>query len=80
MQIMFKIYYGAIGLAQLKTFALTQTFKAQTTSATKKINSYYIHTWRQMSVSLSVSGSAGTTGGKPSAGVSLSFSPTISDK
>lgn len=76
----YEVVDDPIGLAQLKTFELTQTFKAQSTSATKKINSYYIHTWRQMSVSVSVSGSAGTTGGKPSAGVSLSFSPTISDK
>lgn len=76
----YEVVDDPIGLAQLKTFELTQTFKAQTTSATKKINSYYIHTWKQMSVSVSVSGSAGTTGGKPSAGVSLSFSPTISDK
>lgn len=68
------------GLAQLKTFRLQQTFKAKTTETTKKINSYYIHTWKQMSVSVSVSGNAGKSGGQPSAGVSLSFTPTISDK
>lgn len=33
-----------------------------------------------MSVSVSVSGNAGKSGGQPSAGVSLSFTPTISDK
>lgn len=69
-----------VGLAQLSTFRLTQTFKAQSTSETKKINSYYVHTWKQMSVSVSVSGNAGVTGGKPSAGVSLGLSPSIVDK
>lgn len=68
------------GLAQLKTFSLSQTFRAQATTATKNINSYYIHTWKQMSVSVSASGNAGVSGGKPSAGVSLSFTPTVADK
>lgn len=68
------------GIAQLKIFSLQQTFKAQTTTTTKKINSYYIHTWEEMSISVSASGNAGTSGGKPSAGVTLSFTPTTVDK
>lgn len=76
----YEVVDDPVGIAQLKTFELTQTFKAQATSATKKINSYYIHTWKQMSVAVSVSGNVGVTGGKPSAGVSLSFTPTIADK
>lgn len=76
----YEVVDDPVGLAQLSEFSLSQTFKAQSTTATKKINSYYIHTWKQMSVAVSVGGSAGVSGGKPSAGVSLSFAPTISDK
>ena len=66
------------GLAQLNTVTLTQTFRAKCTSATKKINSYYIHTWK--AVSVSVGGEVGISGGEPSAGVSLTLTPSISDK
>lgn len=76
----YEVVDDPVGLAQLKTFSLGQTFRARTTSSTKKINSYYIHTWKDMSVSVSVSGTAGVTGGSPSAGVALSFTPTIKDK
>ena len=76
----YEVVDDPVGLAQLSTFSLGQTFKAQTTSTTKKINSYYIHTWKELSVAVSVSGTAGVTGGAPSAGVALSFTPTIKDK
>lgn len=76
----YEVVDDPVGLAQLKTFSLGQTFKARTTSSTKKINSYYIHTWKDMSISVSVSGTAGITGGLPSAGVELSFTPTFKDK
>lgn len=78
--IKYEVVDDPVGIAQLNTFRLQQTFKAQTTTATKKINSYYIHTWKEMSVSVTVGGNAGTSGGKPSAGVTLSFTPTISGK
>ncbi len=68
------------GLAQLKTFELVQKFKAISTTKTKKINSYYIHTWEAMSVSVSVGGEVGMSGKEPSAGVSLSITPSITDK
>lgn len=76
----YEVVDDPVGLAQLETFSLSQTFKAQSTTATKKINSYYIHTWKQMSVTVTANGSAGVSGGKPSAGVALSFSPSISEK
>lgn len=78
--IQYEIVDAPAGLAKLSEFSLSQTFRAQITTETKKINSYYIHTWKQMDVTVSVSGSAGVSGGKPSAGVSLSFTPSIKDK
>lgn len=36
-------------------------------------NSYYVYTWKEMSVTVNVSGNAGISGEKPSAGVSLSL-------
>lgn len=65
------------GLAQLSTFRLTQTFSAQSTSEAKKINSYYVHIWEAMSVTATATGNAGTSGGVPSMGVSLTIIPTI---
>lgn len=76
----YEVVDDPLGLAQLQTFSLMQTFEAKATSTNKKINSYYIHTWKQMSVSVSVGGTAGVSGGKPTAGVSLSFTPTFSEK
>ncbi len=78
--VQYEVVDDPAGLAQLSEFSLSQTFRAQITTETKKINSYYIHTWKQMDVTVSVSGSAGVSGGKPSAGVSLSFTPSIKDK
>lgn len=68
------------GLAQLSTFKLTQTFSAQATSETKKIYSYYVHTWKAMSVSATATGNVGTSGGSPSMGVSLTIIPSIESK
>lgn len=68
------------GLAQLKEFACTQTFYAKSTSKTKKINSYYVHTWKSLSISVTVSGSAGKSGGNPSASVGLSITPSVTEK
>lgn len=76
----YEVVDDPVGLAQLHTFCLTQTFSAKSTSATKKINSYYIHTWKSMSVSVSVGGNAGLSGDEPSAGVSLNLTPSLSEK
>lgn len=67
------------GLAQLNNFSLTQTFSAQSTSDTKKINSYYVHTWKTMNVNVTASGTVGTSGGKPSLGVTLNIVPEIAE-
>lgn len=78
------VKYGVIddpvGRAQLKDFALTQTFIAKVTSETKKINSYYVHTWKSMDISVSVSGEAGSAGGIPAYSVGLTITPTIVDR
>lgn len=66
-----------IGLAQLSSFTLTQTFKAKATSTTKKIYSYYIHTWKSLDITVSASGSAGLSGETPSVGVTLQYTPSI---
>ncbi len=76
----YEVVDDPVGNAQLKTFELTQTFKAKTTEKTKKINSYYIHTWKTITLSVTVSGNAGTSGGKPTAGVELSITPSREDK
>lgn len=65
------------GLAQLKTFKLTQTFKAKITYSDKKINSYYVHTWKKMDISASAGASAGISGGLPTMGVQLTITPSI---
>lgn len=69
-----------VGKAQLKSFVCSQSFKAQSTSQTKKINSYYVHTWKKMSLSVTASGTAGLSGGKPSASITLSLTPSIAEK
>lgn len=78
------IKYGVqddpVGIAQLKTATLTQKFKATKTTYTKKIHSCYVHTWKSMACSMSVSGSAGQSGGKPSYGISITAQPSIKDK
>ncbi len=68
------------GSAQLKTFTQTSMFYADSTKKTKAINSYYIHTWKSMKVSVSVSGNCGISGGEPSAGIELSITPSIQEK
>ncbi len=76
----YEIVDDPLGIAQLHTFYCTQTFSAISTSATKKINSYYVHTWDTISISVTTSGSAGTSEGYPAASVELSITPSIVEK
>lgn len=69
-----------LGKAQLHTFSLTQKFKAKANTKAKKIYSYYVHTWAQMGVKISASGTAGVSGGEPTAGITLNITPTLSEK
>ncbi len=72
----FSVEDDPFGLAQMEAFGLTQTFKAVATTNTKKINSYYIHTWQTMNLDVTVTGVAGTSEGTPAAQVGLSINPT----
>lgn len=78
--VQYEVVDDPLGLAQLKNFTCEQTFKAKSTTKTKKINSYYIHTWEEMTISVTASGSVGVEGDTPSAGVSLSYTPGIQNK
>ena len=69
-----------VGIAQLKTFSLVQKFKAKATSRTKKIKSYYVHTWKKMTISVAVNGTAGKSGGEPAASVGLTITPSVVEK
>ena len=68
------------GLAQLKQFDLLQGFYAKSNSDTKKINSYYIHTWKAMSIGVSQSRTAGFSGESPYGEVTLNITPSVQDK
>lgn len=43
------------GLNQLESYDLFTTCWGKPTSATRKINSYYVHTWTEMTLNVSVS-------------------------
>ncbi len=64
-----------LGMAQLDELLLMTTFEGNSSSIQKKINSYYVHTWKQMSLSVSVQGTAAKD---PS--VSLELTPGIEEK
>ncbi|MDO4811015.1 MAG: hypothetical protein Q3985_03625 [Eubacteriales bacterium] len=62
-------YYGG----ELVSCALITGFRAKSSTQTRKVNSYYVHTWSSMSVAVSVNASS-------SSGVSLSIAPSKSSK
>lgn len=62
-----------VGPRQLKTVGLTITSKASSNKNDKRISSYYFHTWKKISMDISVS--ANTT-----KEVTLSFSPSVKEK
>lgn len=68
------------GISQLHAFSLKQKFKAKATSKTKKINSYYVHTYKAVTFSVSVKGAAGSGGESPPVEVSLNIKPSIDDR
>lgn len=61
-----------LGLAQLSRCTLTAKYKAKAGTG-RMVNSYYIHTWKKMSLSVTVSGDT-------SKAVGLSVTPSISNK
>lgn len=65
------------GNIQLFNFEMSQKFRTSDVYKMKKINSYYVHTWKQMSLIVSASASASTS---TEASVSLSITPGILDK
>ena len=73
----YEVIDDPVGIAQLKSFRCSQTFKARTTSYYKKINSYYVHTWKQMTLSVTPSTQAGFSGENPVVEVGLSLTPSI---
>lgn len=76
----YKVDDDPLGIAQLESFNITQVFKAKSTKATKKINSYYVHTWASLSIRASATATPGVSGGNPAVNVGLSISPTIKEK
>lgn len=61
-----------LGLNQLNFVKLKTTTWGKPLSSTRKINSYYVHTWKSLSLNVSVSGSS-------SKEVALSITPSIKD-
>lgn len=73
------IRYGVkddpIGNEQLVSFSMSQKFQTSETSKIKKINSYYVHTWKQMTISVGIQASSGAE-----KSVGLEITPGIADK
>lgn len=73
------IRYGVkddpVGNEQLVDFSMSQKFQTNQTSKMKKINSYYVHTWKQMTISVGVQGTVGTSNS-----ISLTITPSIVEK
>lgn len=68
------------GPAQMSEANLFIRAYGEKKTQTRQINSYYIHTWKQMSIQVSVTGGAGVGPDGPNLSVGLSITPGIQDK
>lgn len=62
-----------VGYRQLKSFTMAAIYDAPQSGTTRQINSYYVHTWKSMSLSATVSASSDKK-------VTLSLTPSILEK
>lgn len=70
--VQFAVVDDPLGPRQLTEVALDGYCKGGVSSATRKVNSYYVHTWKALTISLGFNISA--------SGTSLSITPSIEDK
>lgn len=68
-----KLKDDPIGLARLSACTFETNSASDNYNGYRKINSYYVHTWKSMDISVSVAGNSGKE-------VSLSITPSVSEK